>query len=384
MGEAAVIESVVQTGHVVLTQSKPVGKGGAGTSESGSSEIVANGDRADYDGKSEVLQLSGSPRLRDGELDISADRVEISRLTGDATARGNVKASWLQGAKLQSSLPSGLLGGSTGANGNNPVHAVAAMAELHQATSEVIFRAAVGDHASSAGGAQPRLWQGANSIAAPVITLNRLKQTLVAESRGPANAVRSVLLNEASGHSSQKESSHPSVIRLLSADLHYSEGERLAVLHGGTAANVVAESAGADGTATIRAKVVEIHLPPAGVHSEAAGPNADRDSAAARSAGIDRMIAQGQVSVEWPGRRGTGEKLVYTGENGVYVLTGSAGQPPRVMDEAMGNVTGNTLIFHGRDDSVTVEGDGGKTVTETQSSSRSSIRPQAVGKPKKR
>jgi lipopolysaccharide export system protein LptA len=193
-----------------------------------------------------------------------------------------------------------------------------------------------------------------------------------------------VLLNEASGHSSQKESSHPSVIRLLSADLHYSEGERLAVLHGGTAANVEAESAGADGTATIRAKVVEIHLPPAGVHSEAAGPNAGRDSAAARSAGIDRMIAQGQVSVEWPGRRGTGEKLVYTGENGVYVLTGSAGQPPRVTDEAMGNVTGNTLIFHGRDDSVTVEGDGGKTVTETQSSSRSSIRPQAVGKPKKR
>jgi hypothetical protein len=30
-------------------------------------------------------------------------------------------------------------------------------------------------------------------------------------------------------------------------------------------------------------------------------------------------------------------------------------------------VTGSALIFHSRDDSVTIEGDGRKTVTETRS-----------------
>jgi len=37
--------------------------------------------------------------------------------------------------------------------------------------------------------------------------------------------------------------------------------------------------------------------------------------------------------------------------------------PPRMTDPERGNVTGEALIFHSRDDSVSVEG--GKTKTET-------------------
>jgi lipopolysaccharide export system protein LptA len=67
------------------------------------------------------------------------------------------------------------------------------------------------------------------------------------------------------------------------------------------------------------------------------------------------------------GRRGTGEQLVYTGSTGEYVLTGTAAVPPRMSDSARGTVTGEALIFHGRDDSVSVESGGGgqKTTTET-------------------
>jgi len=36
-------------------------------------------------------------------------------------------------------------------------------------------------------------------------------------------------------------------------------------------------------------------------------------------------------------------------------------------------VTGSALIFHSRDDSVAVEGDGGKTVTETQAPKKGSL-----------
>jgi lipopolysaccharide export system protein LptA len=82
---------------------------------------------------------------------------------------------------------------------------------------------------------------------------------------------------------------------------------------------------------------------------------------------VDRLTARGHVSVDWPDRKGTGEKLVYLGQDETFTLTGTAGAPPRITDQLRGTVTGSALIFNSRDDSVTVEGDGGKTVTETHS-----------------
>ena len=50
--------------------------------------------------------------------------------------------------------------------------------------------------------------------------------------------------------------------------------------------------------------------------------------------------------------------MVYTGETGEYVLTGTAAAPPRMTDPVRGSVTGEALIFHSRDDSVSIEGGG--------------------------
>jgi lipopolysaccharide export system protein LptA len=57
--------------------------------------------------------------------------------------------------------------------------------------------------------------------------------------------------------------------------------------------------------------------------------------------------------------------LVYTGATGEYVLTGSASAPPKMTDPVRGTVSGAALIFDDRDDSVSVEGGGRKTTTET-------------------
>jgi lipopolysaccharide export system protein LptA len=78
------------------------------------------------------------------------------------------------------------------------------------------------------------------------------------------------------------------------------------------------------------------------------------------------MTARGHVVVTSGGRRGTGEQLVYTGESGEYVLTGTAAAPPRMTDAARGYVSGEALIFHSRDDSVSIEGGGQRTTTETR------------------
>jgi lipopolysaccharide export system protein LptA len=65
------------------------------------------------------------------------------------------------------------------------------------------------------------------------------------------------------------------------------------------------------------------------------------------------------------GRRGSGERLVYSSETGEYVLTGTAAAPPKLTDPVHGVVSGESLIFNTLDDSVSIEGQGQKTGTET-------------------
>jgi len=349
-GANAEIASILQTGHVQFTQNSPPD---SPTRPGHAAEpgVRATADRADYDGPSQMLHLSGSPRVQNGTLDLAATRIDFARATGDAFAHGDVKASWSGSSAKGETLPgSTLLGGGAGSRG--PVHAIAAEAELRKSTGEVLFR--------GTGTGAPRLWQGANSIAAPVILLNRLKQTLVATSTTAATPVRTVLIRTTPEKPAEKsKSATPSVIRLRSGELRYSEGERLALLKAGSAATVTAETTGQDGAATVNAQEAEIRLLPAGVHSGASGSSGNTS--------VDQMTARGHVVVDWPGRRGTGEKLVYQSEDGNFTLTGSSAVRPRITDQLRGTVTGNALIFHSRDDSVTVEGDGTKTVTETQS-----------------
>jgi lipopolysaccharide export system protein LptA len=122
-------------------------------------------------------------------------------------------------------------------------------------------------------------------------------------------------------------------------------------MHGGALGTVVAET----GAATSVSNEVELLLLPPGNHAGKDGGQAQ----------VDRLTARGHVTLTSEGRHGTGEQLVYTSESGEYVLTGTASAPPRMTDPARGNVTGEALIFHSRDDSVSVEGGGRKTTTET-------------------
>jgi lipopolysaccharide export system protein LptA len=77
------------------------------------------------------------------------------------------------------------------------------------------------------------------------------------------------------------------------------------------------------------------------------------------------MTSTGRVSVDSEGRRGTGQQLVYTGATGDYVLTGTPTVPPKLTDSGRGTVTGEALIFHSGNDSVSIEGGGRETTTET-------------------
>jgi lipopolysaccharide export system protein LptA len=82
---------------------------------------------------------------------------------------------------------------------------------------------------------------------------------------------------------------------------------------------------------------------------------------------VERIVSTGHIVLEQPGRKGTGEKLVYTAADGRFVLTGTPLQPPQLADAVRGTVTGNSLIFLSRDDSVQVGDDAsGRTTTRTR------------------
>ncbi len=328
-GAETQLQSATVEGHVVLTQT-PSAKQGTPPPAT----IRATAGRADYHEQGEWLHLTLTPRIEDGALQLSADRVDVSRASGDAFAHGNVKASWMDAAgNRQKGTPSLALGG------QGPAHVVAAEAQLHQATSEATFSG------------QARLWQQANSISAPVIVLDRERQTLVARTTNLAEPVRVVLLSltGAAPIKDATKSNPPSVIRVRCGDLKYSDVERKAVMRSGILGNVVAET----GTASSTSNELDVTLLPAGK---------TKDNGQSQ---VDKMTARGHVVLISEGRRGTGEQLVYTGATGEYVLTGTASTPPKMSDPARGTVTGEALIFRGRDDSVTVEGGGRNTMTKT-------------------
>ena len=338
-GASTQIQSATIDGHVVLTQQTAARPGGQQVSA-----MRATSGRAVYEGAEERLHLTLSPRVEDGGLQLTAEKIDVSQGSGDAFARGNVKASWVEAGASKGDSKSGAgekLSGAT-LGGQGPAHAVAAEAELRQITGEATFRG------------QARLWQDANSVAAPVIVLDRMKQTLVARSTSPAEPVRVVMLSAAGG-GPQKDATAkpavPTVIRMRGGDLKYSDAERKALMRGGALGSVVSET----GTATVTSNEVELILLPPGNHAGKNGAQAQ----------VDRMTARGHVTISSQGRRGTGEQLVYAGESGEYVLTGTGSVPPRLTDPARGTVTGEALIFRSRDDSVSIEAGSRKTMTET-------------------
>ena len=343
--------SQVQTaqldGHVVLFN-QPAQRPGAPPQ----APMRATAGHALYDsanqlapsGKGEQwLHLTVNPRVTDGGMEMSADKVDVEQISGDAFAHGNVKATWTNGDGGGAQQPV-TLGGTT------PAHVIAADAELHQSTGEATFKG------------RARLWQDANSIAAPVIILNRQQQTLVALANGSGEPVQSALLSQGSpgtrpGLADGSNAHAPTVIRVRSGDLHYSGTDHKAVLRAAPLNNVIVQN----GTVDTVSDQLEVYLTPV----KNAAPTTSAVANATSSSQIDRLIARGNVVLTSQGRRGTGEELVYTAQSGTYVLTGTAATPPKMTDPQRGLVTGESLLFNSRDDSVSIEGGSQPSQTRT-------------------
>jgi lipopolysaccharide export system protein LptA len=315
-----------------------------------------------------VLLEGGTPRLTDQGSELTAQTIEFNRGTGVATAAGAVRASY-NGAGTGAGAGAG--GGAT----QDPAHVVAAKAVFDHGRDEVTFTGGTTEGTGNA-----RLWQGADSVSAPVLVLSRKQQTLTAHGADGSAAVHAIFaaaqrIGDGSGRpAAQSRAEAPTIVRVSSVWLLYSAAERKATFKG----SVVAQQLGA----TVRTDMAEIYLEQgtsgngrAGGNAGAGGASGVRGAVSGHAQGssipnpqgsLDRMVAEGKVQFESGGRKGTGEKLVYTAADRKFVLTGTGAQPARIADPARGTVSGSSLIFNDRDDSVIVNGGLSRAVTETR------------------
>jgi len=343
------IQRAVQTGNVVLQQ--VLAKQTGATSDLGGAQnSTANAGRAEYDGATDTLTLTEKPILRDGSLKMTADRLAVERASGNMLAMGSVQTTVT--ANKQTG-PGGLLSGSLA------THVIAQQARVLHDSQTVIFSG------------QARLWQGGDSVEAPVIELSKKMQTLTAYGEESCNqCVHTTFVGQSSEPVLSKNSKPakagkladgtarrgPSTFRVVSQRLLYSDAERTATFFDHV------EAIGSSGD--VFADRAEVFLTPAKVHAqkrpslqvvEPANTSSSHSNNSPQSS-VERIVATGHVVVEQPGRRGTGTRLVYTASDEQFVLTGDAAHPPQVVDSIQGAVTGEVLTFSSETQAIIVSG----------------------------
>jgi lipopolysaccharide export system protein LptA len=301
------IDSIVQQGSVAYTDG----------------DRKAWSDHATYTPADQMLVLTGSPRVVDGGMTTTSRTMCLNRATGDALAEGEVKSTY---SDLKAQPNGALLAAS------DPIHVTARTMTAHSGPSVALYS---GD---------ARLWQNANVIQAPSIQFDRNHRSVVAQG-APTQPVSTVLVQI-------ERSGKVTPVKITSDRLTYTDSERKAHFE------EAVQAKGAD--LTITSKTMDVFLQPRDQEIS----NQSVTGSGAGTGKIDHIVASGQVAILQPGRRATGDQLVYTTSDDKFVLTGG---PPSIFDAEQGKVTGVSLTLFRHDGRVVVEGNNtSPTVTQTR------------------
>ena len=297
------IDSIVQQGNMAYVDG----------------ERKAWGDRAVYTPPDQMLVLNGSPRVVDGGMTTTSRSMRLNRATGDAFAEGDVKSTY---SDLKAQPNGALLAAS------DPIHVTARAMTAHSSPAVALYTG------------EARLWQDANVIQAPSIEFDRNRRSVVARGT-PVQPVSTVLVQT-------EKSGKVTPVKITSARLSYTDGERKARFEGGVQAQ------GAE--LTITARIMDVFLQPRN--------QATTNQSLTGTGKIDHIIADEHVVITQPGRRALGDHLVYTTDDDKFVLTGGS---PSIFDAEHGKITGVSLTLFRHDGRVLVEGNNtSPTVTTTR------------------
>jgi lipopolysaccharide export system protein LptA len=280
---------------------------------------TGSADRARYTAADENYVLTGSPRITDSDTSLTADTVQLNRKSGSMFAQGSVKTTYNQ--KAQAAGTGAMLSSA------DPVHVTGSTMTATRNSGTARYTAA-------------RLWRGPDIVEAPTLTFNRAQRSLQAQADKTARVTSVFVQTDKKGKSTP--------VNVAADKLSYVDADRKAVFNG----NVVTRIEGS----TVTADSIQVLLQPRGSQSSPQSPSQ-----------LDRIVAQGDIQIEQPGRKATGTQLVYTGDEEKFVLTGSAGHPPSIFDAERGQITGDSLTFFTHDGRVLVgSGDSSHTFTQTK------------------
>ena len=280
----------------------------AAAKKAGAPEDVTHSKAAavTFDAATNVVNLTGGVQVADASSLLLAGQVTENQTTGDGTAEGGVRVSYVDpGAQ----------------KGAEPVHVQAARAVSHKASGVTEFFAAAGGRA--------RMWQAGSAVEAPVLDFNRTEKVVIAK-----GGARAVLVGDTG-----------TPVRVSGSEITYADAARTVTVAGPV------QVQDADGTMTAREGTV--YLLPA---------SASAGTGSMMGGKVERVLATGNVVVTQPGRKATGERLVYTAADETFVLTGA----PKLTDAVNGTVSGSSIRFKRGDESVVVSGEGGRVRTETR------------------
>jgi lipopolysaccharide export system protein LptA len=276
-----------------------------------------------YTDADQILALTGAPRVIDNGMTTTAETIRFNRTTGDAFAEGDVKSTY---SDLKPDPNGALLASS------DPIHVVSRRMTAHRSPAIAVYTG------------NARLWQNANIVEAPTLQFDRDHRTLVAEATG-TQSVKTVLVQI-------DKDGKVTPVTINSAHLTYKDADRTIFFEGGVTAT------GAD--AKMTSQQMTVYLVARSQTQKGSHPATPGGTPAQ----IEKIIAENDVVIVEPTRRGTGDRLVYTAADDKFVLTGG---PPSIFDAEQGKITGDSLTFFRRDDRVLVEGrDTSPAVTRTQ------------------
>jgi lipopolysaccharide export system protein LptA len=256
-------------------------------------------ERATYDGQKEVLNLRGGrPMVWDAKARTQADEIDYDRHRDETHARGDVRTTYYSSETTNDSTPF--------KNTKSPVFITAERADAQNGEGIAIYTI------------NARGWQDDNFIKANRIELYQNDKRMVA-----VGNVESALYQAKQETSPGNKEVVPG---FATADkMTYSDPERKIHYEGGVKAR--------QGTDRIEASFVDVFL-------------------MQETNEVDHVTAEGNVVLTQPGRRGVGDKLAYTSEDGRAILTGKSA---RVDDAEKGSTMGSQLTFYSRDDRIAVE-----------------------------
>jgi lipopolysaccharide export system protein LptA len=341
--DASTLSSAVQTGHVTIRNRAASKPSVAGKQAEPGAVSTGSAERASYDGASQRLTLSGHAHLEGDNASLVAPTVSLDQRTQDAEATGGVEAT-MQNAQTDAAKPA-------------PVtHVLAASARLQHATKWMEFR---GTDAVPA-----KMWQDASQVQAAMLLFDGEKHSLSARPLASGAMVHAVFAGTPKTDPVRPAAARAkvaSVARVASAKMDYNDTQREATFSG----NVKI-----DGTmGEVRGQRAVVFLQP--IDKTKALP-AQAGPFGGTSGALDRVVVSGDVQMDQPGRYASGDQLLYNAAKDNYVLTGTPGNPPRIVDAKQGSVTGTTLLFGDAGSTIVVSGEldkkqnGGRVRTETE------------------